>query len=58
MTDLRLSHRVVLRLSTFSEAYPPRLHELFECTLAFAQVHPDQHIRRWVATAAAADDVA
>ncbi|MFD5897457.1 hypothetical protein [Streptomyces sp. NPDC060366] len=50
-TDLRMRHRVLLGLPTSHEAYPPRLHELLESTLASAQTHPDKHIRRWAAAA-------
>ncbi|QQM47226.1 hypothetical protein JEQ17_42830 [Streptomyces liliifuscus] len=50
-TDLRMSHRVLLDLPTSRAAYPPRLHNLLESTLASAQAHPDQRIRRWAAAA-------
>ncbi|MEU9318456.1 hypothetical protein [Streptomyces sp. NPDC048295] len=50
-TDLRMRHRVLLGLPTSHAAYPPRLHELLESTLASARAHPDQHIRRWAAAA-------
>ncbi|MFF8352658.1 hypothetical protein ACF063_04325 [Streptomyces chartreusis] len=48
-TDLRMRHRVLLGLPTSRAAYPPRLHDLLESTLASAQTHPDPHIRRWAA---------
>ena len=48
-TDLRMRHRVLLGLPTSRAAYPPRLHDLLESTLASAQIHPDPHIRRWAA---------
>ncbi|MES5820773.1 hypothetical protein [Streptomyces sp. RG80] len=50
-TDLRMRHRVLLDLPTSRAAYPPHLHQLFASTLATAQAHPDQHIRRWAASA-------
>ncbi|MEU9658968.1 hypothetical protein [Streptomyces chartreusis] len=50
-TDLRMRHRVLLGLPTSRAAYPPRLHDLLESTLASARTHPDQHIRRWAAAA-------
>lgn len=49
--DLRMRQRVLLGLPTSLAAYPPHLHELLESTLASAQAHPDQHIRRWAAAA-------
>ncbi|MFI7353790.1 hypothetical protein ACIBTP_07560 [Streptomyces avidinii] len=48
-TDLRMRHRVLLALPSSPTAYPPRLHELFESTLASARAHPDRHIRGWAA---------
>ena len=50
-TDLRMRHRVLLGLPTSRAAYPSRLRELLETTLASAQARPDQHIRRWAAAA-------
>ncbi|WP_345942249.1 hypothetical protein [Streptomyces sp. SID2888] len=50
-TDLRMRHRVLLGLPTSRAGYPPHLRKLFETTLASAQAHPDQHIRRWAAAA-------
>jgi hypothetical protein len=49
--DLRMRHRVLLGLPTSRAAYPPRLHNQLESTLASARAHPDQHIRRWAAAA-------
>ncbi|MEU5656576.1 hypothetical protein ABZ802_13275 [Streptomyces sp. NPDC047737] len=51
VTDLRMRHRVLLDLPTSRAAYPPSLHELLDCTLASARLHPDPHIRRWAAAA-------
>jgi hypothetical protein len=48
-TDLRMCHRILLNLPTSREAYPPRLHDLLESTLATARAHPDEHIRGWAA---------
>ncbi|MFI1651386.1 hypothetical protein ACH4XT_31290 [Streptomyces avidinii] len=48
-TDLRMLHRVLLALPSSPTAYPPRLHELFESTLASARAHLDRHIRGWAA---------
>lgn len=50
-TDLRMRHRVLLGLPDSRAAYPSRLRELLETTLASAQARPDQHIRRWAAAA-------
>ncbi|MER6461722.1 hypothetical protein ABT278_14770 [Streptomyces sp. NPDC001228] len=50
-TDLRMRHRVLLGLPTSRAAYPPHLRSLFESTLASAQAHPDENIRRWAAIA-------
>ncbi|KIF67346.1 hypothetical protein HY68_35875 [Streptomyces sp. AcH 505] len=50
-TDLRMRHRVLLFLPASRTAYPPRLHQLLESTLASARAHHDKHIRRWAAAA-------
>ncbi|MFF3849793.1 hypothetical protein [Streptomyces sp. NPDC002328] len=56
-TDLRMRHRVLHGLPTSRAAYPRRLHNLLDSTVASAQAHPDQHIRRWAAAAADHDAV-
>lgn len=48
-TDPGIRKRALLNLPTSRAAYPPRLHTLLDRTLASAQAHPDQHIRRWAA---------
>ncbi|MEU1200341.1 hypothetical protein ABZ446_29525 [Streptomyces sp. NPDC005813] len=42
-----IRNRVLRMLPTSPEAYPPRLHDLFERSLSAARADPDEDNRRW-----------
>ncbi|WP_236653385.1 hypothetical protein [Streptacidiphilus melanogenes] len=46
-TDVGVRYRVLRMLPVSRQAYPPRLHNLFDTTLSAARADPDEYNRRW-----------
>jgi len=49
LPDLRIRYALLWMLPPSRDAYPPRLHVLFEGALEAARADPDPHARSWVA---------